>query len=65
MDENLLHDVANSDHALIGAFAQHFDHWWHQRVFAIIGLLSRALAQLGSAFDWGSKGRGFKSRMPD
>src|SRR5690606_11073152 len=27
--------------------------------------LSRAVAQLGSALDWGSRGRGFKSRQPD
>ncbi|MCW2948865.1 MAG: hypothetical protein JWR24_5582 [Actinoallomurus sp.] len=26
---------------------------------------SRDVAQLGSAFDWGSKGRGFESRRPD
>ena len=26
---------------------------------------TRVVAQLGSAFDWGSKGRGFKSRQPD
>ena len=25
----------------------------------------RAVAQLGSALDWGSRGRGFKSRQPD
>ena len=25
----------------------------------------RVVAQFGSAFDWGSKGRGFKSRQPD
>src|SRR5690606_26126753 len=25
----------------------------------------RAVAQLGSALDWGSRGRGFKSRRPD
>ena len=27
--------------------------------------ITRAVAQFGSAFDWGSKGRGFKSRQPD
>src|SRR5262249_23976199 len=27
--------------------------------------LQRAVAQLGSAFEWGSRGRGFKSRRPD
>src|SRR4051812_23850741 len=26
---------------------------------------SRAVAQFGSALDWGSRGRGFKSRQPD
>ena len=25
----------------------------------------RAVAQFGSALDWGSRGRGFKSRRPD
>ena len=25
----------------------------------------RAVAQLGSALDWGSRGRGFESRQPD
>ena len=25
----------------------------------------RAVAQLGSALEWGSRGRGFKSRRPD
>lgn len=25
----------------------------------------RAVAQLGSALEWGSRGRGFKSRQPD
>ena len=25
----------------------------------------RTVAQLGSALDWGSRGRGFKSRQPD
>jgi hypothetical protein len=25
----------------------------------------RDVAQLGSALDWGSRGRGFKSRRPD
>src|SRR6266581_8424106 len=27
--------------------------------------LQRAVAQLGSALEWGSRGRGFKSRRPD
>jgi hypothetical protein len=27
--------------------------------------MQRAVAQLGSALDWGSRGRGFKSRQPD
>jgi hypothetical protein len=28
-------------------------------------LLRRAVAQLGSALEWGSRGRGFESRRPD
>ena len=28
-------------------------------------LLNRAVAQLGSALEWGSRGRGFESRRPD
>ena len=27
--------------------------------------LGRAVAQLGSALEWGSRGRGFESRRPD
>ena len=28
-------------------------------------MIKRAVAQFGSALDWGSRGRGFKSRQPD
>ena len=35
--------------------------WWLPLHF----WTTRAVAQFGSAFDWGSKGRGFKSRQPD
>ncbi len=36
------------------------------RIATLADLAShRVVAQLGSAFDWGSKGRGFKSRQPD
>ncbi len=41
------------------------DRWAlpHTESGMIVG--PRAVAQLGSALDWGSRGRGFKSRQPD
>ena len=42
---------------------------WTDRGAVLIFLLGahahRAVAQFGSALDWGSRGRGFKSRRPD
>ena len=33
------------------------------RIFGFLG--NRAVAQLGSALEWGSRGRGFESRRPE
>ena len=34
-------------------------------IFLLGANAHRAVAQFGSALDWGSRGRGFKSRRPD
>jgi hypothetical protein len=35
------------------------------RLYKVKCHVDRGVAQLGSALDWGSSGRGFKSRLPD
>ena len=55
--------------AVIGAWptlrAGRFVSVWDYRRGKAILERHRGVAQLGSALDWGSRGRGFKSRQPD
>jgi hypothetical protein len=47
-----------------GVFAN-LSRWQFGALEIIVGHRNRAVAQLGSALEWGSRGRGFESRRPD
>ncbi len=77
-DSRVLEDRSASEAACLPVksrqFAEAGEHGqthcdWREAVLQAVTLMpailagpTRAIAQFGSAFDWGSKGRGFKSR---